>query len=628
VTRAADDLLRPIDEGPRSTDGDSRAIAEDLRPVAGRLRAVAGDPGPVAEHSWTVAGHFCAAAEHSWAVAGDSRVVAGHSCAAARDPGTVAGHSRFVAGHRCAVAADSCTVPGTSWAVTEHSCAIAGDSRTVAGDLGTVAGHSRVIAADPGPVAADPGSIAGHSRPATSDPRPFGSGPRPARRRSRAPLALLALAAALGAAGCFGIPEKDHLRIGGAARPEYAPPAGVSLAAKAARFEALADRFVSPLGTLVYVQPATATAFAWRRQSDQAIWTGALLAAESLRYAATREEAALARVRHLLAGTHALTEVTGVRGLYARSLWPAGSIPPSGAEDDHAGAGPLQGYLFRGDVSKDQMSGLICGLALAWFLVDDAEVRDRAGRDAAAFARRLVADDLVIKDVDGEPTTYGDLRGRIFGVPIGLNALITLAAVKLGAQASGDADLARAYQDLLARGYADHAYWTKFQLFGKTNHNNDNMQYLATLPLLFLESDPAVRAKVAAGLERTWVYVRHEGNAWFNEVTMVGLGYDAQAAADARLTLALFPLEKRSFAVDVTGDPRFTRSVFDARGGLPRSPLPLPVNYREETVFAWRDDPYALVSGAGARGDETSAPVDYLLAYWLARYAGFLGAED
>ena len=436
------------------------------------------------------------------------------------------------------------------------------------------------------------------------------------------------LVALLAVAGCSGIPENDHLRMGGAARPEYAPPEGMTLAAKAARFDALLDRFISPVGQIVYTQPVTTTAFAWRNQSDQAIWTGTMLAAESMRYAATHDARALERVRTLARGLHALTEVTGVRGLYARSLWKTGEAKVPRKEPGRPGQGRLADYSWRGDVSKDQISGIVCGLGVAWALVDDPEVRAIVRADAAALADHLIEHDLVIYDSGGEPTTFGDMKGHVFGVPVGLHALIALAAYKVADEATGEAKYREAYDGLVRAGYPEAIYWTKFQFLGKTNHNNDNMQFLTTLPLLLLEARPAIREEIGRGLERTVEYVRHEGNAWFNYVAMMGLGYDRQLAEDAFLTMHLFPLDKRQLEVDVRQDPRFEHAIVAARGGRERCPWPLPINYRAQTAFAWRDDPYELLSGEGAAGDEISAPVDYLLAYWVGRYAGFISASE
>ena len=45
------------------------------------------------------------------------------------------------------------------------------------------------------------------------------------------------------------------------------------------------------------------------------------------------------------------------------------------------------------------------------------------------------------------------------------------------------------------------------------------------------------------------------------------------------MTLALFPLEKRNFSIDLRGDPRFQRAYFNGGKGRPQAIYPLPINY-------------------------------------------------
>ncbi len=439
------------------------------------------------------------------------------------------------------------------------------------------------------------------------------------------------------ASGCAGIPDHDYLRVGGAARPEYAaPPPDLSLAEKAVRFERHLDRFISPEGTLIYrrtsLEPGKpAPPLDYGTFADTAIWTGALLGAESLRYAVTRDPAALARVRALVGGLERLHDVTGVRGLFARTIVRREAPDPRESTDGawRAGTGEFAGYRWRGDVSKDQYSGVIFGLGLSALLVDDAEVRARAARLSAAIADHLVANEERIVDVGGETTTYGDLRGRIAGVPIGLNALIVLAAYKVAAHTNRDERRhAEAYAAAVARGYADIAYWAKFQVLGITNPNNDNMQMLVTVPLLALERDPSLRRAYERSIERTLRHVRREGNAFFNLVGLQALGYDRDLHEDALLTLRLFPLERRIFAVDATGDARFATTLLDNRKGVEKADGALPVNYRPASAWAWRDDPYALRHAGGAVGEVESPAADFILAYWLGRWLGYVRARD
>ncbi len=433
--------------------------------------------------------------------------------------------------------------------------------------------------------------------------------------------------AALLCAAC-GIADRSYLRVGGTARSEYAPPENVRLAEKAARFEDGLESFLSPDGLLAY-QQRTGQPFRYRLSADAAIWTGSLLGAECLRHAVTGEAAALDRVRRLVAGLHKLHEITGVPGLFARSYAP-GAPEERDGDQVHAGGGALAGFKWKGDVSKDQVAGLVFGYGVASLHIEDVAVRRTVAADAAALADHLIRNDLRLVDVDGETTTHGNLRGRIACVPIGLNALIALAAFKVAHHASGGEErFARAYDDLIDRGYHEIAYWAKFQVLGKTNQNNDNMQFLALYPLLRLETDPAIRRAYIRSAERTWRYIRFEGNAFFNFVTALALGPALEGAQDdALLTLRLFPLDKRSFEVDLREDPRFERTFFKNRKGRVKAVAPLPINYRTQTAWAWRDDPYALISGEGREGEEVYPGADYLLAYWLGRYHGFVAPSD
>ena len=52
-------------------------------------------------------------------------------------------------------------------------------------------------------------------------------------------------------------------------------------------------------------------------------------------------------------------------------------------------------------------------------------------------------------------------------------------------------------------------------------------------------------------------YVRHDGNSFFNFVIAAAAGGDRELLRDARLTLRLFPLEKRNFSIDLSADPLY-----------------------------------------------------------------------
>ncbi|MBI4577816.1 MAG: hypothetical protein HY722_16265 [Planctomycetes bacterium] len=413
------------------------------------------------------------------------------------------------------------------------------------------------------------------------------------------------------------------------ARPEYRIPPGLGLAEKARLFEErLARRFLSSEGVLIYRRPSAApdalAGAPYGDLADAAAWTGALLAAEAYRAGLRGDPEALGRVGHVLSGVECLLAVTGVRGLLARTVDPA---PHPGAEW-HRGAAPHEGLWWRGDVSRDQYAGVVFGLGAVLETVGDPALRARAGEAAAAMADHLLDHGLAIVDVDGERTTHGDLRGRILGLPIGVNALIDLAVLRVAWEGTGREPYRRAYRRLVCRGYPRIAWWMKVQAFGRTNPSNDVMGFHALAVLLPREEDPEVRGDYGAALERAWSFVGEEGNALFAAVYVAARGLDAaRAAASARETLRLFPLDRRAFEVDLRGARDIPRSFWRDRKGEAQASVALPVNLRGASSYQWKSSPYALRAAPGARGELEYSGVDYLAAYWLARRAGVVDAD-
>lgn len=440
-------------------------------------------------------------------------------------------------------------------------------------------------------------------------------------------VALIGIILAL--AGCVGIPDHHALDLPGAACDAYAGGEQTSLADKAKHFDKLLDRFISPEGLLLYKQPYAADGFVYATLADACAWTGALLAAESMRYGVTEDRRAYARIVRLLEGLALLQRVTGEAGLYARSLWVADAPGILEHKATRRGLGPYAAYSYRGDLSKDQLCGLILGLTAAWKLAPTQEVHALVKAQVVALADHLLHYNYVLHQ-DGSATTFGNVRGRIVGVPIGINAMVCLAVMRLAQKASGHKRFSVAYDDLVARRYAEIAAYCKVQVFYKTNHSNDNMQYMLATALFMLDPDERLLAGVRSGVERTWRHVRLEGNSWFTYASFNYLGIDPETAKLARLSLERFPLTRRQYGVDLRGDPRLAHlplAPFTTRKGEPRLKWALPLSYRCVSTFAWKSCPYTLVSHAHADGSLVFAPTDYLIAYWSGRLWGYLDEQ-
>lgn len=367
--------------------------------------------------------------------------------------------------------------------------------------------------------------------------------------------------------------------------------------------------------------------------ADGPFHTGIYLASQAFRYAATRDPAALAQTRKSLNGLRLLMEVTGKRGLLARYFSPVGTIPGSErAEGNEKGWRPSATHpelCFRADVSKDQYAGFIFGLGAALALVDDPEVRRVAGDLAGAAVDHLIEHHLQIIDVDGEATTHSNLSGHIFGVPIGINALIVLAIAKVAAEGCPAPRYSRFYEELVASQYFDAAYHAHFTVLGVGNRVNDNMAYLAMTPLLLLEKRRDLREALGAAEDRLWAAVRTDRNAFFSFVHALRLAEDREGVRAGRISLYEFPENKIEWPVDLTREGfEFERHWLNTRKCVPRATTGVPVYLRPRSSSTWASDPFRLVGNLTHHGTHETAGGDYLVAYWLGRWKGFVRAEE
>ena len=412
-------------------------------------------------------------------------------------------------------------------------------------------------------------------------------------------------------------------------------PPTKSLAEKAALYQSrLEAHHQTPEGLIRYRRVVVDTDDpSYGDLGDGCFHTGIYLASQALRLAATGDPAARDQVIRTLGALEILMAVTGKRGLLARHFTPHGTVM-----EEWPRSRTLPRYDWKPDVSKDQYAGFVHGLGVAFALVDDPALRGKVAALAAAAADHLMENDLRIVDADGRPTTYGNLSGRFAGVfPMGINALIVLSISKLAAVSAGAEPYTGFYSRLTGRGYASVAHWAYMAPLGINNGVNENMGYLALYPLLLLEKDPRILERLKDGERRTWYHVREERNAFFAFVhagaVEGGAGGDARSAAEAaragRDALREFPESKIELPVDLTR-PGFDypRAFLNSRKCLPRTTSALPLYLRPRSSSMWASDPYRLAGSLTRRGERENAGMDYLLAYWMGRYHGFIAPED
>ena len=351
--------------------------------------------------------------------------------------------------------------------------------------------------------------------------------------------------------------------------------------------------------------------------ADGPTFNGLFAAAACARAESTRgeeSERALADASLALRGLELLMDVTGVRGLLARS---ARRVEPGGPDvsEWHAASGRFSGWWWRGDVSQDQYAnGLVPAVGLCRRLFPE-----RAKRLASDAAAHLAAHGYELVDVDGKRTTYGDLSPDSGFGWNGIGQLTGYAIVALAAELEpsgpwpAERDRLRDRERAVAR-----ARFVNLRVFGVTGTSNDLMAfdlYRVLLPLARETRDPA-EADLRAGLWRSWLRVRQDESAYFALVfcELEPAACPARLLADVRAQLADFPLEKRKLG----GSAELA--------ALPRRWLPgrkweelardlVPMHLRPASSFEWKSSPYRVTDVVDPNTEYTG--LDYLVAYWL-----------
>lgn len=379
---------------------------------------------------------------------------------------------------------------------------------------------------------------------------------------------------------------------------------------------------------------------------DAAFQSGQCTQAMALRYAVTRTPEALAHIRDHLAGWRFFQRLTGVPGLIGRSYSHVDWSMEDGAYDDldenpdkHRGQGEFADYLWKADTSRDQVSGAVNGIAMAFDLVDD----DQARRDARDFLVELADhvwdNGLAIVDPDGEMTTHGDMDGEsIEGLPVpnGMNAVCCLAWFKAAHHVSGEQRFDDHYRELLMeRDYlgAMRDYMWVYMGYG-TKWYNVYLVYQNWFHLMRLEQDPDLREDYKAVFRDTlWLNVKdettpnHRAVAEANPVKIPWYLYstgerDALRLHDALWQVVVFPESPlRDKRVSNSTNPDIQVNPDRSDEAL----FPLPSNLRKPDMVIWHRNPFELDGGEDSGEERTGC--DYLLPYWLGRYYGYIGED-
>ncbi|MEX2015916.1 MAG: hypothetical protein WD873_04695 [Candidatus Hydrogenedentales bacterium] len=415
--------------------------------------------------------------------------------------------------------------------------------------------------------------------------------------------------------------------------------AELTLEQKAAVFEHdLHERF-SLEGQILckLMLPAGDRDFIAYNMPDNAYMTGMVLGALSAKYAVTGATEDRERAAASIRALHLLSNVSGKSGLLARAAWP---VDRPMADDGTWRKSDDGKWLWRGDVSSDQVDGVFFGYALAYDLVANDEEQAWIARDTEAIVDHILENDLRIIDYDGEPTQWGSYYPEYVKSREPMNALLWLQHLKVAEHVNPGGKYGEIYRRFAVdEGYAEVAERARAlrdpQRQGAINHSDDVLIFMALYPLLEFEKDADLRGHYLAALRRAWFGndqfpgVQPEDNPLYAFIAKRFLG-DEIDVAPSIANLKRFPLDMKW--------NRTTLAQYAAKFGTEMvepitSPEPgpgdaIPLDRRQKSWSAWVMDPY---HGTGTRNADSGLEYnghDYLLAYWLGRYWGYIDAGN
>lgn len=446
--------------------------------------------------------------------------------------------------------------------------------------------------------------------------------------------------------------------------------AGKSLAQKAAYFDQMArERHIAEdkLFRNLYLTEDLASIDYWYHTPNVILWSGIYLASQALRYAATGEQEAQENARRIVDGLRDLTKVTGISGLYGRSLIKPGTPYPVVADDavdwaDSTAEG-YDGWRFNFDVSQDGYAGLMFGYGVALKHFDDEQLLADIGARSGEVAMHLYQNGLQIIDITGEVTEHGRLFHSALDNYPGFNAMLASSFIKVGQVALNDQMLDDFYYGCLMQmregidcpEIEDETGVDIFNLSSyiasmedqlrlfipNCQHNIDNfdMCYQAIYPLMTHETDGQLIERLKGVLRNNMFHnpdpdypdVPVMGNSFFTfaYAALTGDNPDedpilAEAVDLAICTLKQFPEEKFERYIPLGQQEAACANRF----GEPNASQPIPLSEYFFDNYLWRLDFYEIMEKEYQEDRRlVYSPEDFLMAYWMARYHGLIGPE-
>ncbi len=425
------------------------------------------------------------------------------------------------------------------------------------------------------------------------------------------------------------------------------------------RFDGIED--LSPSGMILSRDPAGV----YQDYGDSGMWNGTYAAGIAWRYAWLRTDAAAADLQYMVDDLTRFREITGVPGLtcrgYEHDEWMEAGLPgpqqhPDVTDEGHLSDAPgYEGWTWKGDTSRDQVTGLVLGNALIHDVAPGPPIAEAAAENLVEMALHVWDNGMQLVDPDGEATHYGDCSAYCIEgfcpmpIPNGFGACLTGSWLVAAAHAAAGAEqerLAAFVTRILGEeappadaenpgeydylGTMDASFYSFMNY--ETRWYNVNLASDSFYTFARLLPDGPVRDRLIGywtdilwtdkGTENTKRRVQSLANPWWSFLYLAGTQrYDADAVYDGLVQLINFMPPPR-LGVDIHNSDLYPVDP-DSPADAPWTVEPLPADQQcSGTNFVWQRNPFAL--DCGGRADTQWAGTDFLAPYWLGVVYGYV----
>jgi len=356
-------------------------------------------------------------------------------------------------------------------------------------------------------------------------------------------------------------------------------------------------------------------------------WTGCYVAAESFRYATTGEKEALEKARRGMKALLLLESITGIPGFTARAVrYPGEEGFDNG---NHEWVKTPDGKCeWKCETSSDEMTGHFFSLSVYYDLCADENEKKEISKSLCAITDHIISNNYRLIDHDGLPTTWACWNPSVLNYDDkwfferGINSLELLAFLKVSYHISGDEKYKKLYDEFVSvHRYPLNTVQHKVR-DAHVCHIDDNLGFVASLTLLRLEENEALRSLYLCGMEDHWEYERVEKQPLFCFIHAAFTGRDADLSEGVQ-SLREIPLDLIHYATENSKRKDIIYDTEQEEWHEPPQPkYPLP--YDERNLHRPDASVFRLDCDFRHRSQEGTL---YLLPYWFARYYGLIEEE-